>query len=131
MRQRQPELSTLGVTIVVVTFESSPMAEAYVRQTGLEWPVLVDTERTLYRAYGMLRGRAWDLYGPAAIWAYLRLMAKGRRLRRPGSDVTQLGGDVLVDPSGVVRLHHVGSGPADRPSVQQLLDVVRRAQSGA
>ena len=98
------------------------------RQTRWPWPLLVDRERTLYRAYGMTRGRAWDLYGPPAIWTYLKLLAKGRRLRRPGSDVTQLGGDVLVDPQGVVRLHYVGSGPADRPPMDQLLEVVRDNQ---
>ena len=130
MRERESELATLGVAVVVVTFDSGPLVEAYVRQTNLDWPLLLDGDRALYRAYGMLRGRAWDLYGPAAIWMYLKLMAKGRRLRRTGSDVTQLGGDVLVDPGGVVRLHHVGSGPADRPSIEALLDVVRRVPHG-
>ncbi len=125
MRERESELASLEVAVAVVTFDSGPMAEGYVRQTRWPWPLLVDSERTLYQAYGMMRGRAWDLYGPPAIWAYLKLLARGRRLRQAGSDVTQLGGDVLVDPEGVVRLHYIGSGPADRPAVERLLDVVR------
>jgi hypothetical protein len=102
------------------------MATSYVRQTRLDWPLLVDRGRALYRAYGMLRGRRRDIYGPAALWAYLKLLARGRRLRVPGSDVRQLGGDVLIDPGGIVRIHHVGSGPADRPSVASLLKPVER-----
>lgn len=124
MRAVESELDTRRVAVAVVTFDSGPIVETWVRQTEFEWPLLLDTKRDLYRTYGMLRGRAWDLYGPPAIWAYLKLMARGRWLRRPGSDVTQLGGDVLVDPEGVVRLHHVGSGPADRPSISSIVDRV-------
>jgi hypothetical protein len=42
------------------------------------------------------------------------------------SDTSQLGGDVLVDPSGIVRFLHVGSGPGDRPSIAALA-AARRA----
>ncbi len=52
-------------------------------------------------------------------------LIQGRRLHRSDGDVNQLGGDVLIDPTGIVRLHHVGSGPADRPSVSSLLELVR------
>jgi hypothetical protein len=128
LREYESELARLEVSVVVVTFDGGPLVEAYVEDTGLTWPLLLDRERTLYRAHGMLRGRAWDLYGPPAIWVYLKLLARGRRLRRPGVDVTQLGGDVLVDPGGIVRLHHVGAGPADRPSVDSILEVVRRGK---
>jgi alkyl hydroperoxide reductase subunit AhpC len=125
LREVEAELDALDVAVAIVTFDAGPMAEAYVAQTGIRWPLLVDGERELYRAYGMLRGRAWDLYGPPTIWTYIKLLARGRRLQKTGSDVTQLGGDVLIDPAGAVRLHHVGRGPADRPSVQELLAVVR------
>ena len=39
-------------------------------------------------------------------------------------DVTidaQQGGNVLIDPGGIVRCHHIGRGPADRPSVRVIL----------
>ena len=121
MRQYENHLEEANVRVAVVTFEAEPVAMAYVRQTGLSWPLLVDSERSLYHAYGMERGRWWDLAGPSACWAYLKLFARGRRLRVPGSDVKQLGGDVLIDPEGVVRFHHIGSGPADRPAIQDLL----------
>ena len=129
MRESHAELAAHDVAVAVVTFDSGPLAAAYARETGLEWPLLLDSDRVLYRAYGMLRGRVWDLFGPSAIWVYLKLLAKGRRLRRPGSDVSQLGGDVLVDPGGTVRLHHVGVGPADRLPVESFLAVVRRGPS--
>lgn len=114
----------MGVAVCVVTFEVSDMAQAYARDTKLTWPLLVDSERTLYRAYGMDQGRWSEIYGLASIWAYVKLFARGRRPQRPGSDVHQLGGDVVIDPTGIVRLHHIGHGPADRPSIDTLLKCV-------
>lgn len=127
MRQKQGELSGLGVRVAVVAFQGGPLAEDYVRDTGLDWPVLIDESRGLYRAYGMERGGLWHVWGPPAWWAYIKLLARGRRLRKMSGDVFQLGGDVLVDPDGIVRVHHVGNGPADRPPVSELLAVVRES----
>ena len=112
--------------MIEVTFQMTSLAETYARETQLHWPLLVDDSLSLYSAYGMHRGRVWDVWGPASWWVYIKLMLHGRLLILPAGDPNQLGGDVLIDPKGIVRLHHVGSGPADRPSVPGLLDIVRR-----
>ena len=126
MRRYEKELGELALQVVVVTFEARKLAEAYVRETDLPWPLLIDRSRALYSAYGMGRGRWSDVWGPASWWAYVRLIARGHRLRGAIGDVRQLGGDILVDPIGRVALHHVGHGPADRPAVSALLDRVRQ-----
>ncbi len=109
----------------MVTFEHGPLAERYVRETDLRWPILVDESRALYLAYGMERGRWWDIYGPSTWRTYFNLLAKGRRLQTSQGDVNQLGGDVLITPEGNVHLHYIGSGPSDRPPVDSLLNYVR------
>ena len=43
----------------------------------------------------------------------------------PAGDVYQLGGDVLIDSSGSIRLHHVTRIPVDRPEVESILEIVR------
>ncbi|MBN2319935.1 MAG: redoxin domain-containing protein [Acidobacteria bacterium] len=121
MRRHEKELDRLGVKVVVVTFEQIFPALAYVKKTSLQWPLLVDEKRSLYRAYGMLNAGLLDLWGPATWWAYMKEMARGRLPKKPTGDVNQRGGDVLVDPSGIIRLHHVGKGPADRPPVASIL----------
>ncbi len=128
MRRHENEFEGLGLEVVVVTFDARERAEAYVQETGLRWPLLIDRQRVLYRAYGMGRGRSSAIWGPATWWAYVHLIGRGHRLRQPTGDVHQLGGDVLVDPRGMVALHHVGSGPADRPQVGLLLEKVRQGQ---
>jgi hypothetical protein len=129
LHRRARELESRNIATLVVTFEAGPAALAYVRETQLAWPLLVDANRELYKAYGMFHGRWWNLYGPASTWTYLKLMLRGRRPRLPAADPTQLGGDVLIDPGGIVRLHYVGNGPADRPSVQSILDIASSKQS--
>ena len=125
LRQRSNDLERLDVDVLVVTFEAEAIAQSYARKTGLPFPIVVDAKRELYHAYGMLHARKRDLFGPASVLVYLRLMLRGRRLRMPTGDTFQLGGDVLVDPLGMVRVHHVGKGPANRPAIDALLAVAR------
>lgn len=127
MRRRENELAKLGVNIVVVTFEAGFTAEAYVEDTGISWPLLTDEDRVLYRAYDMLTAGFWDILGPKTWWAYLKEMLKGKMPKKSTGDVSQRGGDVLIDPSGTVMLHHVGDGPADRPAVEMILSIIRNA----
>jgi hypothetical protein len=51
----------------------------------------------------------------------------GSTTQAHAADTSQLGGDVLVDPAGTVRFLHIGSGPADRPSVAEILQARQSA----
>lgn len=110
---------------MVVTFEATPVVRAYIAETHVDWPILIDQNRALYRAYGMHRGRLRDIWGFKTWLAYAKELARGRLPKYSGADTRQLGGDVLIDPAGVVRFHHVGTGPADRPSVATILEARR------
>ena len=105
----------------MVTFEAREAAREYLEETRMFWPLLVDTERRLYRAYDMHAARLRHLWGCATMRAYGREALRGRFPRIPRADTAQQGGNVLIDPAGVVRLHHVGRGPADRPTVATVL----------
>lgn len=107
--------------MVVVTFEAGFLARRYMEENSLEWPLLVDANRDIYRAYGILDAGFWDVWGPSTWWAYLKEILRGHLPEKSSGDVRQRGGDVLIDPEGIVRLHHVGSGPADRPKVDTIL----------
>ncbi len=111
----------------MVTFEDGFLARGYVAETSLAWPLLVDDTRETYRKYGMLSASFWDVWGPKTWWAYLKLLIKGERLRKSEGDICQRGGDVLMDPNGIVFLHHVGVGPADRPAIETILNKVLSA----
>ncbi|MBW2254313.1 MAG: AhpC/TSA family protein [Deltaproteobacteria bacterium] len=124
MRHIEKTLDAYDVKVAVVTFEAGFLARAYVQETGLQWPLLVDTDRTLYHAYDMLNASFWDVWGPKTLWAYAKELLGGAKLVKSDGDISQRGGDVLIDPESIVRLHHVGDGPADRPPVAKLLEVI-------
>ena len=126
MQQQQATLGDLGIQVAIVTFETAPFARSYVAEMQVSWPVLIDRDRMLYRGYGMERGRLRDIWGARTWIAYIKEFARGRLPKYSGGDTRQLGGDVLIDPTGIVRLHHVGSGPGDRPSVAAILEARRR-----
>lgn len=121
MRQHRKALAEHKVAVLVVTFEASPLAQAYARDTDLPWPVVIDSDRALYRGYGMARAPARKIWSPRTLWTYARLLLGGRRLRSSTGDVRQRGGDVVVGPDGRIRYVYVGDTPADRPSAATLL----------
>ncbi len=123
MQQHRDEIEQLALQVLVITFERAEMAEIYVRETDLPWPMLIDRSRGLYQAYGMYPGRWTKLMGLSSMSMYIRLMLRGRIARLPTDDVKQLGGDVIIDPSGIVQFHHVSDSPADRPSIESLLEI--------
>ena len=69
----------------------------------------------------MQRAKLRHLIGPTTLLAYAKEALRGTLPRRPTGDTTQQGGDVLVDPDGVVRFHHVGAGSGYRPQIVEIL----------
>lgn len=126
MRDHEAEFRRLNVSIVIVTFEDDFFARSYVEETSLGWPLLIDESREAYASYGMLKASLLDIWGPRSWSAYLREILRGRWPKSPHGDIFQRGGDLLIDPDGIVRLHHVGAGPADRPDVATILQRIDR-----
>ncbi|MBU1566910.1 MAG: hypothetical protein KJ630_14960 [Proteobacteria bacterium] len=120
MWQEKERLELLGVKVMVITFEApGPDATPH-------YSYYSDSDRQLYRYFGMLRAGFWDLWGPRTLLAYLQLLLKGRQLIPSRGDIHQRGGNVLLDPHGRVRFHHIGSGPADRPDLDSIFSLVEK-----
>lgn len=126
MRQQESKLVENHVDVKVITFDNQGMAEAYVKESNLTWPLLLDSNQEVYQAYGMARGSWWDLYGPLSILRYLKLMMGGRRPGKPGRDWNQLGGNVVIDPAGIVRLQHISTNPHDRPTIESMMELIAK-----
>jgi len=124
LRHQQERLDELKIQVKIVAFDRDAMAGSYVEETKLPWPLLLDTKRELYAGYGMERGSLWCVANPIAVARYVGLMLRGQKSGKPGSDIFQLGGDVLIDPLGIVRMHHASEGPHDRPSTDAIFDLV-------
>jgi peroxiredoxin len=131
LREREAEFGKWGLKVVVVTFAHDFLARSYVEDTALTWPLLIDGDRQVYGSYGMLTASFWDVWGPKTWLVYGRELLKGRKLEKSEDDIYQRGGDVLIDPDGIVRLHHVGDGPADRPEAARIFNIITGASKTA
>ena len=114
--------------VLVVGFARPELLAAYERELGLDLPLYGDPQRALYRALGFGRASVARVWLDPRVWTrYARLVARGRRPRRPEQDTLQLGGDAVFDADARLRWRYAGRGPEDRPSVDELIAALNRA----
>ncbi len=126
MRKFESELAE-HADVKVVTFDSAEMARDYRSKFDLKWPLLLDPNFDLYRNYTMDKGSWWALGSPRQIASYLVDIFSGTLPGKQGKDIRQLGGDIVIDPQGIIRLFHPSQNPHDRPSAKEIVDLVTQA----
>jgi AhpC/TSA antioxidant enzyme len=119
-----------GAAVVLITFTRSRNLPGFRRRLGLAYPVLADEARAAYRAYGLGRGAWWRVWGLQTLGTYRRLVQAGKRLRPPTQDTLQLGGDFIIDATGLVAYTYRSTRPDDRPPVNDLITAVRACDRG-
>jgi alkyl hydroperoxide reductase subunit AhpC len=129
LRRQYDALRAAGGEVLAICFDAPERAARYAREQALPFPLLVDEERRVYRAYGLEQGALWRMLMPRVVVGALRLMESGRQLQRPHEDPLQLGGDFVVDPAGLLAVAHPCKDPTDRPIAAELLNAVRGTQS--
>ena len=125
---RWQRIEAAGAGVLVVVHDSPERVRAGVLDgLAVPFPVLVDEQRTAYRAWGLRRAPFWRVYLAPAVWRqYWQLVRSGERLRRLGRDTLQLGGDFVVGRDG--RLAYARPQQADdRPPVGVLVQELERA----
>ena len=87
--------------------------------------VLLDRDRSIYKAYQLERSLLRSRH-PRVVWLYIkRWFQRGEFYDSRGDDTTQLGGDFIVDKNGILQLVHPSHEPSDRPSVNELLKILK------
>jgi len=124
LHHHEAELKQLNVQVLTISFGAESWARGWLHETGSPFPLLLDPERRTYAAY-QLRSSFLRSWGPNVLWRYLKLMLAGERLRPAQGDPHQMGGDFIVDASGIIRLAHPSQDPVDRPPVDVLLATLR------
>ncbi len=125
--QHQEELEQLNTRVLVISFSDEYWARGWLEETQSPFPLLLDPERSVYRAYGLERSvlRSWS---PKVLWYYLRKKLAGEQLHDIQGDPHQLGGDFIVGANGIIRLIYLSRDPTDRPSVEMLLETLQRIE---
>lgn len=120
-------LDELGTALFVAFDAPERLQDSLLHGLEVPYPVLVDRRRSTYRAWGLRRGSLLAVWGDPGVWRrYASELAHGARLRRPGADTLQLGGDFVVDAAGTV-IYSRPQRRDDRPPVAELLRALERA----
>ncbi len=85
------------------------------------FPCLADPAREGYRTYGLKRGSAWEVIGPAAIARGLKARRKGHHIEKIEGDAFQMPGTFIIDRGGTVRYARYARHSADHPDPQDLV----------
>jgi alkyl hydroperoxide reductase subunit AhpC len=126
---RHEDFRQAGVQVVAVSMSPADGVARYLDTHSLPVPLVADPDRKLYSALGLGRTSWARLLRPGLIWKYLKLIARGGKVRSVprGEDPLQLGGDFLIDRDRRVLWAYRSADPADRPTVDELLRVARTA----
>ncbi|OWK42986.1 hypothetical protein FRUB_02585 [Fimbriiglobus ruber] len=112
-----------GAGILIVCQAKPAVLAMFLRNQSQPVPVVCDRDRVAYRAFGLEETTWLSFFRPSVLWGYVKLMARGGRLRRPyeGENVLQLGGDFVLDRDGRVVFAYRSRVATDRPIVAALL----------
>uniref|UniRef100_A0A8C4ZYY4 Alkyl hydroperoxide reductase subunit C/ Thiol specific antioxidant domain-containing protein n=1 Tax=Gadus morhua TaxID=8049 RepID=A0A8C4ZYY4_GADMO len=106
-------LTTRSARVLLVSYGSVEGARLWLEQTGCTFPMLLDPQRTIYRAFGL-----GSSYAKVLKFDFLLQMAE---CKVAGRKLPDMGGDFLLDQEGKVLLSHPSQHPLDRPAMADLL----------
>jgi len=130
VRSAKAEFDRRGVSVVVVSFAEPAKLVYY--QEHHKWPfvILADPNRTAYQAFNLKRLTWFNVFSPATLRLYLKLLREGKKLENYGKDdIYQAGGDFLLDHQGNILFAHRSQDPADRPEAAKLLEEIDRVMT--
>lgn len=129
MRDRLDEFP-VGTELALVVFARPELVVGYVERLALDVPVLIDANRQAYAAYGLERGSLRQVWSIGAARKYAEIFRRDGfgGLSKPTEDTRQLGGDFIVDSRGRLAWAYRGTGPEDRPTIDQLITAATAAR---
>lgn len=126
LRDDRKRFDDAGAGIVLIGQGAPSDAAAFTERMDQPFECLVDTDRSAYRAYGLVRATATQIFGPPVALPFLKanLRRETRQRGMHGGSFLQMPGTFVVDTDGVLRMAHRNRHIADTPSNQRILDVL-------
>jgi peroxiredoxin len=126
------QIEATGTKVVLVHMGREPQSAKLFEKYGIgDMPRVSDPNRALYRAFGLGRGSAMQLFGPG-VWlrAFVAAVINGHGTGSAVGDVFQMPGVFLVYHGHVVRsfIHH---SVADRPDYRRFVSLQSIAENEA
>jgi peroxiredoxin len=124
LREHVDAIREFGAEVLVVG-NGQPEAAAHFRERfELDFPVYTDPSRRVFELLGFRRNLGGSAH-PAVLLAALRARLRGIRQGKTEGDPWQLGGVLIVEPSGEVRFRYASRFAGDHPNMDEVLRQLR------
>jgi peroxiredoxin len=125
LRPHVDTIRALGAELFVIGTGGPHFAKAFQEDLGIpSTPVLSDETRAAYLAAGFERSVA-GILSPSMVKAGIRALRGGHRQKATMGDGLQLGGTMIVRPSGEVPYFFAGHFAGDHARPEEILAALR------
>jgi methylphosphotriester-DNA--protein-cysteine methyltransferase len=124
LREHEREFQQAGATLAAIGLGDLNYARLFRQETGITFPLLVDAERTAYRAAGLQSGNLLHLFRRDNSQARARARAAGHRQHRLGKNPFQLGASFIFAPGNRDLFVHLSRTFGDNADPRTLVSVL-------
>jgi hypothetical protein len=121
LRAHQTEFERRGANLAAIGLGDFVFARAFIEQTGITFPLLVDEERKTYEAMDLKQANLFHLFRKDNMERRKEAKEAGFRQEGIKKNPFQLGGAFVFGPGNVDRFAHVAETFSDNANVADLL----------
>ncbi len=121
MRTHQEEVQQAGATLAAIGLGDMRYACLFREETGITFPLLVDSERSAYRAAELKAGNLFHLFRRDNAVARARAKAAGFKQHQLGQNPFQLGASFIFGPGNQDLFVHLNQTFGDDADPKELV----------
>jgi hypothetical protein len=122
------QFEAAGANLVLIGQLTPRHAAHFRRRQKIQLPVLADEDRTTYKAAGAKVGSLDELVGPKVVAkGALTTLRTGKLQGRTIGHPAQLGGAMVIVPTGEIAWSHMAKDASDNASPEEILAAVGNA----
>lgn len=124
MRDHEAEIRDAGAAVVAVGLGGRHYAQRFREETGIAFPLLVDSHRKAYETVGLKSVSLLHLARRDNFAARQRAKERGQRQHRLGKDPLQLGGSFVFAPDNRDLFVHISETFGDNTEIPTLIQAI-------
>ena len=125
MREHEDDFRSAGATLAAVGLGDIHYARLFRDETGITFPLLVDTERKAYKAAALKSGNVFHIFRRDNAKARARARGAGYTQHQLGKDPFQLGASFVFGSGNRDLFIHLSSTFGDNADPRDLLAVLQ------
>jgi hypothetical protein len=124
LREVEEQFRAKGVALVAIGLGGADYARHFRKQTGIDFPLLIDENRLTYKALELKKANIFHLFRGDNMVARKRAKAIGVRQHKLGKDPFQLGGSFVFGPGNKDLFVHISETFGDNAQPKDLLAAI-------